>query len=144
MTNLLKAEHFKLIRSRVFWVLVSILVALSFLLVFLVFLDENGTLEKMEGVKITAEVSEQATEFLPSSGVRFFIEAVHAPDLFITVLLISILGSFLIATESSTGVMKNIVSIGYRRSKIYLAKTIVFSLGSVVLILLLTLLLGVF
>lgn len=144
MTNLLRVELFKFCRSKVFWVLIGITVIVSFLLILLLFLDENGTLEKIEGMKITAEMEGEATELLPIGGMKVLIEAIHAPDLFITILLISILGSFFIAVDHSTGTIKNMVSIGYHRTQIYLAKLAIFSLGSIVLILFFALIMGVF
>ncbi len=144
MSNLLRVELFKLIRSKVFRILLAIITFISFSVVFLFFLNEKGILEKIDGMDISVEVDPEAAEFAPASGIHFLIEQIHAPDVFLTILIISILGSFLITTENSTGVIKNSVSIGYRRTEIYVAKNIVYSLSSIGLILFFSVMLGVF
>src|SRR5690625_3559184 len=103
MNNLLRVEIFKVSRGKVFWVLLSIITAITFALVILLFMNEKGILEEIDGVDITVEVDPQVSEATPASGIDFFIEQIYAPDAFITVLLISVLGSFLIATEHTTG-----------------------------------------
>lgn len=144
MSNLLRVELFKLIRSKVFRILLTIITFISFSVVFLFFLNEKGILEKIDGMDISVEVHPEATEFVPASGIHFLIEQIHAPDAFLTILIISVLGSFLIATENSTGVIKNTVSIGYRRTEIYIAKNIIYSLSSVGFMLFFAIVLGVF
>lgn len=144
MSNLLRVELFKVIRGKVFWILLGIITIISFAVVFLFFLNEKGILEKIDGMDISVEVHPEATEFAPASGIHFLIEQIHAPDLFLTIIIISVLGSFLIATENSTGVVKNIVSIGYRRIEIYLAKNIVYSLSAIGFMLFFASILGVF
>lgn len=144
MSNLLRVELFKLIRSKVFWILLGVITFISFAVVFLFFLNEKGILEKIDGMDISVEVHPDATEFAPASGIHFLIEQIHAPDAFLTIIIISVLGAFLIAKENSTGVVKNIVSIGYRRIEIYVAKNIIYSLSSIGLMLLFAIILGVF
>src|SRR5690625_1541700 len=107
MSNLLRVEIFKIIRGKVFWVLLSIITAITFALIILLFMNDKGILEEIDGVDITVEVDLQVSEATPASGIDFFIEQIHVPDAFITILLISVLGSFLIATEHATGVIKN-------------------------------------
>ena len=143
MGNLLRVELFKVIRGKVFWVLTGIITIVSFAVVFLFFLNEKGILEKMDGLDISVEVHPEVTDIVPASGITFFIEQIHAPDVFLTILLISVLGAFIIATENATGVIKNTVSIGYRRMEVYLAKIIVYSFSSIGLILIFPVILGV-
>lgn len=144
MSNLLRVEFFKLIRSKVFWILLGVIAFISFAVVFLFFLNEKGILEKIDGMDISVEVHPDATEFAPASGIHFLIEQIHAPDAFLTILIISVLGSFLNAAENSTGVIKNTVSIGYRRIEIYIAKNIIYSLSSIGFMLLFAIILGIF
>lgn len=144
MSNLLRVEVFKIIRSKVFQILLAIITFISFSVVFLFFLNEKGILEKIDGMDISVEVHPQASEFVLASGIGFLIEQIHAPDAFLTIIIISVLGSFLITTENSTGVIKNTVSIGYRRIEIYLAKKIVYSLSAILLILVFSVTLGIF
>ena len=65
MLNLLRVEQYKLIKNKVFWVLVNIIVAITFLTVFLFFLEEKGIIEatEYEGFFVI-EVNEEATEIL--------------------------------------------------------------------------------
>lgn len=143
MNNLLRVEIFKIIRGKVFWMLLSIITAVAFALVILLFMNEKGILEEIDGVDITVEVDPQVSGVTPASGMDFFIEQIYAPDVFITILLISVLGSFLIATEHATGTIKNTVSIGYHRIEIYVAKYIIYAISSIVLILISPVILGV-
>lgn len=142
MLNLLRVEQYKLIKNKVFWVLVSIIVAVALLSVFLFFLEDKGILESIEGENFSIVVSEQETEFIPMSGIVFFMEI--TPEWMITVLLISVLGAFMIATENSIGTIKNTVSIGYGRHQVYLSKLAVFIIGTIVLHLLISVAFGFF
>src|SRR5690625_4650258 len=142
MNNLLRAEIYKFIRNKTFWVLSIIIVSLSFLLVLLQYLNFIGVFEQVEN--ITIEVNDQVTESIQLSGMKMFLEALHSPDLFLTILLITVLGSFFIANESSDGTIKNLVSIGQHRKKVYIAKFVVFSIGSVIITLLFSIMIGIF
>src|SRR5690625_4718016 len=113
MLNLLRVEQYKLIKNKVFWVLVSIIVAVALLSVFLFFLEEKGLIKAVEGENFSIVVNEQEAEFIPMNGIAFFMEI--TPEWMVTVLLISVLGAFMIATENSIGTIKNTVSIGYNR-----------------------------
>ena len=144
MLNLLRVDRFKLIKNKVFWVLVSIIVAIAFISVFLFFLEEKGLIESIEGENFAVVANEQEAEFMPSDGIVFFMEGINAPDLTITVLFISILGAFFIATENSIGTIKNTVSIGYSRQQIYISKIALFSFGAILLNLFMSVAFGVF
>src|SRR5699024_2034404 len=124
------------------WTLVIVLCGLALLLVLLPYLEEKGFLENID--EITVEVNEEATDHLALSGMKMAIESLHSPDLFLSVLLISILGAFFISSEYSNGTIKNIVASGYHRWQIYIAKLIVFQIGSVLLILFMSFILGIF
>ena len=145
MLNLLRVERYKLIKNKVFWVLVSIIVAVTLLSVLLFFLEERGIIEAVEddGFSIM-EVNEQEAEVLQNDGISFFMDTFYASDWMITVLLISVLGAFMIATENSIGTLKNTVSIGYGRREIYLSKLAIFSIGSIVLFLFISVAFGFF
>lgn len=144
MSNLLRVEFYKFVRNKTFWVLAMIMVALSFLLVLFPYLAENGVFDQVDNLTVEIEIDEQVTESTPISGIKIFLESIHAPELFLAVLLISVLGAFFIANENSNGAIKNLVSIGYHRRKVYLAKMIVFSLGSIILVLFTSLILAIF
>lgn len=145
MLNLLRVEQYKLIKNKVFWVLVSIIVAVTLLSVFLFFLEEKGIIEATEDEGfIIIEVNEDETEPLQNDGISFFMDTIYGPDWSITVLLISVLGAFMIATENSNGTIKNTVSIGYRRREIYFSKLAVFSIASIALYIFIAVAFGVF
>lgn len=141
MSNLLRAEWYKLFRNKAFWILSLIVIGLTFLLVLLPYLDYRGMLDE---TGVTVELHDKATAAYPLSGIKLFIESIHSPDLFLAVLLISILGVFFITNENANGTIKNLVSIGYQRQKIYLSKLIAFVSGSVALVLLFSISFGIF
>lgn len=142
MMNLLRSEFYKFVRNKTFWVITITIVSLTFVLVLLQYLNYKGVFEQVEN--ITIEINEQVTEASPLSGIKMFLEAIHSPDLFLTILLISFLGSFFIANESSDGTIKNLVSVGQHRSKVYMAKYVVFSIGSIIITLLISFMIGIF
>lgn len=139
MSNLLRVELYKLIRNKIYWVLVTVLSGLAFLLVLLAYLDQRGVLDHVE--QISVEFSEDVLLF---TGISMMIDSIHSPDLFLSVLMISIFGAFFISTEYSNGTIKNLVASGYHRWQIYLAKMIVFSIGSIFLVFFMAFILGTF
>ncbi|WP_147535196.1 ABC transporter permease [Bacillus marasmi] len=118
MTNLLKAEFYKLTRNKTFWVLVSSVTGLSALLHCLILMDWwllSGTEFEKAGI----------SEF---NGLSPFIVL-----LFFN-LLVSTLAGFFISTElNQSGVIKNQMMSGNKRTNIFMAKYIVFSLGSFII-----------
>lgn len=142
MSNLLRVEFYKFIRNKTFWILVMIISVLSFLLVLFPYLDDKGLFDQVES--LTVEMNDQVTEQTELSGMKIFFEAIYSPDLFLTVLLISVLGAYFIASENSNGTIKNLVSIGYDRKKVYIIKGVIFSIGSILLIFLVSFIMGIF
>lgn len=132
MFNLIRAEGYKLFKNRTFWTLLMIMVVLSTILVFLTYLDEKNVLERIDGLYI--EMHEEAMESQQVTGMKIFFEALYSRDLFIHVLLVSILGAFFISNEYANGTIKNLASIGHARWKIFLAKGFVFSVGALIIL----------
>lgn len=127
MTNLVKAEWFKLKRNKSFWVIAGISIGLSALLHYLIIIDwwmiSNTVFDR-------AGVSE-----------------LNAQSIFITLiffnLIISPLAGFFISVEfSQSGVIKNQVISGNKRSHIFLAKFLVYSLGSFIVVVLIPVVMG--
>lgn len=118
MTNLLKAEFYKLTRNKTFWVLVGTITVLSTLIHGLILKDWwllSGTEFEKVGL----------SEF---NGLSPFIV-----PLFFN-LIVSSLAGFYISTEfSQSGVIKNQMMSGHKRPNIFLAKYVVFSLGSFII-----------
>lgn len=128
MTNLIRAELFKLKRNRSFWVIAVIVTGVSLLLHYLVIIDwwmmENTNFAHVNLGKFNA--------LLPFTTLLFFN------------LIVSALAGFFISIEfSASGVIKNEVISGNKRSHIFLAKFIVFSLGAVLITVIIPLLLGI-
>ncbi|MCC3863753.1 ABC transporter permease [Terrisporobacter petrolearius] len=116
MINLIKAELFKLKRNHTFWILVGVVTVVYGLANYLVIIDWWGL---------------HNTSF-DSVGLKEYnaMEMMMAPLFFN--LTISTLAGFFINVDHSTGTIKNQILSGNKRSHIYLAKLIVFSLGSVI------------
>ncbi|MGM0838340.1 MAG: ABC transporter permease [Bacillota bacterium] len=118
MGNLVKTEWYKLFKDRSFWVLTLFLFAFSILYP----LDQLRSLE--------------AISDLPSVNdyYRGNILSINSQIVWI---LPTILAGFFIASEYSMGTMKSIVSSGNSRIRIYCAKLLVFSIGSIIIMLIL-------
>lgn len=125
MINLIRAEIFKLTSNKTFWVLTISIVVLSSLLHFLVITNwwmMTGTPFELIGLSEWNALSPFIT------------------PLFFNV-IISTLAAFYISTEfSKSGVMKNQVMTGHKRSHIFIAKYLIYSIGSIITTILIPLL----
>ena len=109
MNNLLKAEIFKMQRNRSFWMIFAISAGLSALMHYLIMVDWW----KMDG-----------TSF----------DAVGLGDMNALSMLIGTLAAFFISTEfGAGGVIKNQILSGRHRHLIYVSKYIVYTMGSVLI-----------
>lgn len=142
MLNLFHAELFKWKKDKSFWVTLIVATSLAFLLVLLQFLDDQGYFGSIE--EITIDIEESHTEEMSLSGVKMFVEAIYSHDLFFRILMISILGAFFITRENVYGTVKNLVSTGESRRKIYFVKWFVFTIGGVILAFIIQFSLGIF
>lgn len=131
MFNLLKAEWFKLWRSRPLWIIIALIFALFFTFVLFTYLADIGVLDETGSVRV--EVNESVTEEAPLSGIKLLIESAYGPDLFSIILIISFLGAFFLTSENSIGTIKNVVATGHHRWQIYLAKMLALMFGSLIL-----------
>lgn len=132
MINLLRVESYKMRKNKVFWVLANIIIAVACISVILFFLEEKGIIQPVEDEGfVMMDVQVEEMDFEPISGITFFMDV--SPEWTITILLISVLGAFMVSTENSSGTIKNLASIGYERYQIYLAKLIVFVIGTIIL-----------
>ncbi|CAG7652099.1 hypothetical protein PAESOLCIP111_06456 [Paenibacillus solanacearum] len=113
MSNLLRAELYKLRKDRIFWSLVIGLIAaaVSYLLLIFVVLKT------------------------PSVSIKELYAAVglEGGNSYIMKLVPCILAGFFISNEYSIGTMKSIGTSGNGRIRIYFAKLVVFSLGAVMI-----------
>lgn len=123
MMNMLSAEFYKLFRTRIFWVLISVTAGLSVITFGLLLLEEKGLL--------TGQVTVEAEGSL--MGFDVLTESILEPETFFTYLFAAILASFFIAGEYANGTVKNIVSVGTGRASIYMAKFIATSVGTIII-----------
>ncbi|RKQ34657.1 ABC transporter permease [Oceanobacillus halophilus] len=128
MTNLLRVELYKLKRNKSFWVIIAMTTGLSTLLHYLVVIDwwtMSGTVFNEAGLSELNALS-------PFTTLLFFN------------LIVSSLAGFFISVEfSSSGVIKNQVISGNKRSHIFLAKFLVFSLGAIIVTILIPVIIGI-
>lgn len=132
MTNLIKAEIYKLQRNKTFWVLAFTITAFSALLHCLILVEWW----QLTGTEFNNAGLGEMNAFVGFTIPLFFN------------LIVSTLAGFYISTEfSQSGVIKNQIFSGNKRSTIILAKFLVFSLGSwviTIVIPLLTAMMGVY
>lgn len=115
MSNLMRAEFYKLFRNRTFWVLIVSLTGLSALMHHLIIIDWW----MMTG-----------TPFEAAGLSEFNALAVLIVPLFFN-LIVSTLAGFYIANEfSQSGVIKNQIITGHKRTRIFLAKFMTLSFGT--------------
>ena len=116
MINLIKAELFKLKRNHTFWVLIGVVTTFYALINYLVIIDWWNMSTGFNDI-----------------GLKEFnaLETMKTPIVFN--LSISTLAGFFINSDYTNGTIKNQVLSGNKRSHIYLSKLIVFSLGVVVI-----------
>jgi ABC-2 type transport system permease protein len=119
MDNLWRTEWFKLKKDRSFRFLTWMLVAAAVLFPLIEF--DNGA----SGLPAVSD---------------YYRESILAPHANIVKLIPSILAGFFITSEYSMGTMKSIVSSGKSRMRIYSAKLLAFSMGAVIISLLLPIL----
>ncbi|MDQ0899020.1 ABC transporter permease [Paenibacillus sp. V4I7] len=114
MNNLIQSEWYKLRMDPSFRTLILIIVSLSLFWPLFQYFDH------------IADGETQAT------GIEMFMDAISGnPNIF--KIALCVLAGFFISSEYSTGVMKSIASSGNRRGRIFTAKLLVFSLGTVIL-----------
>jgi len=118
MNNLVRVEIYKLNRNKTFWVLVGTIAGLSSLLHFLII-----------------------TDWWMMSGTEFDnvgLSELNALSIFIVLLffnlIVSTLAGFYISTDfSQNSTIKNQIISGNKRTRIFIAKFLVFSFGSILI-----------
>src|SRR5690625_1007311 len=129
MTNLIKTEIYKLLRNKTFWVLIVSITGFSALLHLLVIMDWwliSGTVFDQTGLSDM------------NALISFTMPLVFN-------LIVSTLAGFYISKEfSQSGVIKNQIMSGNKRTHIFMAKHLVFSLGSIIVTLLIPFITAIF
>ena len=113
MGNLLRTEWYKLRKDRTFWVLSAFLIVFAILYPLL--------------INTTDDIS----------GNDYYRGDILSINTDIVRLFPAILAGFFIANEYAIGTMKSIVSSGNSRIRLYFAKLTVFSVGSMIIMLIL-------
>ncbi|EOR23982.1 ABC transporter permease [Niallia alba] len=117
MTNLIRAEMYKLQRNKTFWVILLTVTGLSALLHYLVLIGWW----QMQGTSFDAAGLSELNALSTFTVPLFFN------------LIVSTLAGFFISIEfSQSGIIKNQVISGNKRSHIFMAKFLIFSLGAIV------------
>ncbi|GAB2549030.1 ABC transporter permease [Gracilibacillus alcaliphilus] len=116
MNNLIRVEFFKLQRNKACWILIGTVIGISTLFHYLIITDwwmmRNTPFDSIHLSELNG---------LFAFTVPIFFN-----------LIVSTLAAFYISTEfSPSGVIKNQIISGNKRTQIYLAKFFVFSLGSI-------------
>lgn len=127
MLNLLRADFYKLKRSKSFFISLGILV----LIVAYILID----------FKSSAHLKEQLSPSTWHWIYMFFAEKSFLP--YFIPLLQAIFITMLISGEYSSGTIKDPVSLGFSRGKIYLSKLVTVSVGTLLLMLAAVLTIGV-
>lgn len=117
MINLLRADFYKLRRSKSFYICLGILAVV----VVYIIIDFRSS------AQIKEELSASTFHWI----YMLFKERAFLP--YFIPLLQAIFISMLITSEYSTGTIKDSVSLGFGRSKIYMSKLITVSAGSIIM-----------
>lgn len=127
MTNSIQAELFKLKRNKTFYVLLFTVIGISALVHYL----------RMSGWWYMSGTAFDRAGLHELNGLSTFTIQLYFN------FIVSTLAGFFIANEfSDTGVIKNQVISGNKRSAIFMAKFLVFSLGSVIVTIVIPLLIA--
>lgn len=119
MLNLLRADFYKLRRSKSFYICLGII---AFFVTYVI-IDFNSSAHLKEQLS-TSTFHWVYMLFKERSFLPYFIPMLQA--IFITMLITS---------EYSTGTIKDPVSLGFSRTKVYISKLITVSVGSIIMML---------
>lgn len=114
MSNLIRSEWYKLTRNRSFWLILAALFLSAVVYCFMTYLDDpsdGGALDATSGLDM--------------------LRSAMGGNTYIIKIGLCVLAGFFVSSEYSTGTMKRAVSSGYSRSRIIVAKMLVFIGGSV-------------
>lgn len=113
MSNLIKAEWFKLRKDRAFLTLVGLMLIAAVAYPLMLFMDSSPS--------------------EPMYSSQTFLQNALAGNAYVIKFSAALLAGFFISSEYSTGVMKSIASSGNSRVRIFTAKLVIFSVGSMIL-----------
>lgn len=127
MTNLLKSEFYKLKKEKAFIILLIVSAAFALVLAFAL---QGST--AMAAIRPTDPDVQGIVKMKPNFSGAWFMgyslgNGIHA-------LIIAIFVSIFVSAEFNFGPMKNIVSKGYNRTKVYIAKFIVSAAAGLIML----------
>lgn len=132
MINLLRAEYLKLIKNRPFVVCVFVAFAMSLLVVVSTsMLRDIYTPEMMEKMNQSFTADTSTKLFVDDLNGQLILSQIFTGNTL--QMILAVFASIFVASEFSCGTIKNTVSKGYSRKKIYLSKLMIVSIATIVL-----------
>ncbi|HEX3021018.1 MAG TPA: ABC transporter permease subunit [Lachnospiraceae bacterium] len=133
MINILRADLYRLFRSKSFYICTMILIALLIASgIMMKYMEKTNENKRSEG-SITVEVENPNTEqVLVKSGTEFVLSA--PADMNMVGMFVAIMITIFIAAEFNERTMKCIVAKGFTRRRIYLSKVITLSVATILML----------
>lgn len=127
MKNLFRHEIFKLLKSKSFWVVLIVAASVSLFIAIIMQSVGGTTVELGDGETTTMAFTKGA------EGLMF-----AASDASVMIVFISILVSGIFCSEYQKGIIRNLVTSGAPRWKIYITKLILCTVASLILLVVMT------
>jgi ABC-2 type transport system permease protein len=136
MINLLRAEIYKLLKSKAFYICCLICIAGTLIVGFTYdFLQKNMTPEMLEQIYDTSNsgfnASVPSNLFPDTMDGQFMLSQAFAGNTL--QLILAVFVSLFVASEFTTGTIKNMVAKGFSRWKIYFAKLLTVWIASLIM-----------
>jgi ABC-2 type transport system permease protein len=133
MNNLIRAEFYKLKRDKMFWVLFLVMALWGVLHAVFITLSSKGMLFLDINGGFMVGGPEEGPKYSETGMATFLITLRAASNPFFLSLLLGMFAGFFISNEYKTGVIKNVISCGRRRSEIFISKGLVYFIGVIVI-----------
>jgi len=133
MSNLVRAEFYKLRRDKMFWVLLLIMALWGMLHAVFITLSSKGLLflDITGGFMVAGP--EEGPKYSTTGMATFLITLRAASNPIFLSLLLGMFAGFFISNEYKTGVVKNVIGCGRGRSEIFISKWIAYFIGVIVI-----------
>ena len=116
MKRILGTELYKLRKSKLFWGMFIYIIVVGFSMVFILQGDDSVDVDEMLSFTFwdTLGFMNEPTVFMPPSSITLIYSAV-------------------IVIDNSSGYLKDLISFGYGRNKVFMCKALVFSIASTII-----------